>query len=80
MPNGWGNSGNNDRLYYFLAPQTLQMVTATMKLKTPDPCMQDRFRIKEKKSSVQPRQHIKEQRHYFANKGPSNQSFGFSSI
>ena len=25
------------------------------------------------------RQHIKEQRHYFANKGPSSQSYGFSS-
>ena len=27
----------------------------------------------------QPRQHIKKQRHYFANKGPSSQSYGFSS-
>ncbi|KAB0349113.1 hypothetical protein FD754_013970, partial [Muntiacus muntjak] len=26
----------------------------------------------------QPRQHIKKQRHYFANKGPSRQSYGFS--
>ena len=26
-----------------------------------------------------PRQHIKKQRHYFANKGPSNQVYGFSS-
>ena len=26
----------------------------------------------------QPRQHIKKQRHYFANKGLSNQSYGFS--
>ena len=26
-----------------------------------------------------PRQHIKKQRHYCANKGPSNQSYGFSS-
>ena len=25
------------------------------------------------------RQHIKKQRHYFANKGPSSQSYGFSS-
>ena len=32
-----------------------------------------------KKSYDQPRQHIKKQRHYFANKGPSNQSYGFSS-
>ena len=30
-----------------------------------------------KKSPDQPRQHIKKQRHYFANKGPSSQSYGF---
>ena len=32
-----------------------------------------------KESYDQPRQHIKKQRHYFANKGLSSQSFGFSS-
>ena len=32
-----------------------------------------------KKSYDQPVQHIKKQRHYFANKGPSSQSYGFSS-
>ena len=32
-----------------------------------------------KKSYDQPRQHIKKQRYYFSNKGPSSQSFGFSS-
>ena len=43
-------------------------ITAAMKLKdTPW-----------KKSYDQPRQHIKKQRHYFANKGPSSQSYGFS--
>ena len=31
------------------------------------------------KSYDQPTQHIKKQRHYFVNKGPSNQSYGFSS-
>ena len=31
-----------------------------------------------KKSYDQPRQHIKKQRHYFANKGPFNQSYSFS--
>ena len=31
------------------------------------------------KSYDQPRQHIKKQRHYFANKGPSSQGYGFSS-
>ena len=32
-----------------------------------------------KKSYDQPRQHIKKQRHYFANKSLSSQSYGFSS-
>ena len=32
-----------------------------------------------RKVNDQPRQHIKKQRHYFANKGPSSQSYGFSS-
>ena len=32
-----------------------------------------------KKSYDQPRQHIKKQRHYFANKGPSSQGYVFSS-
>ena len=32
-----------------------------------------------KKSYDQPRQNIKKQRHYFADKGPSSQSYGFSS-
>ena len=45
------------------------MVTVAMKLKD----------APWKKSYDQPRQHIKKQRHYFANKGPSSQSYGFSS-
>ena len=32
-----------------------------------------------KKSYDQPRQYIKKQRHYFTNKGPSSQSYGFTS-
>ena len=32
-----------------------------------------------KKSYDQPREYIKKQRHYFANKGPSSQGYGFSS-
>ena len=45
------------------------MVTSAMKLKhTPW-----------KESYDQPRQHIKKQRHYFANKGLSSQGYGFSS-
>ena len=44
------------------------MVTAAMKLK--DVCSWE-------KSYDQLRQHIKKQRHYFDNKGPSSQSYGF---
>ena len=36
------------------------------------------FLVKKKKSYDQPRQHIKKQRHYFANKGLSSQTYGFS--
>ena len=68
MGNRWGNSGNSVRLWG--APKSLQMVIAAMKLKTLTPW---------KESYDQLRQHIKEQRHYFANKGPSSQSYGFSS-
>ena len=32
-----------------------------------------------KESADKPRQNIKKQRHYFTNKCPSNQSYGFSS-
>ena len=32
-----------------------------------------------KENYDQPRQHIKKQRHYFANKAPSSQGYGFSS-
>ena len=32
-----------------------------------------------KESHHQPRQHIEKQRHYFANKGPYSQGYGFSS-
>ena len=52
----------------FLAPKSLQMLTAAMKLK--DACSLE-------KSYDQPRQHIKKQRHYFANKGLSSQGYGF---
>ena len=49
---------------FFKAPKSLQMV------KTLAPW---------KKSYDQTRQHIKKQKHYFANKGPRSQSYGFSS-
>ena len=70
MANRWRNSGNSGRLWFFWTPKSLQMMTAAMKLK-------DAYSWK--KSYDQPRQHIKKQRQYFANKGPSSQGYGFSS-
>ena len=69
MANRWGNSGNSEKLFLGV-PKSLQVVTAAMKLKDVAPW---------KKSYDQPRQLIKKQRHYFAIKGLSSQSYGFSS-
>ena len=63
----WRNSENSDRLLFWGGPKSLQMVTAAMKLKD----------APWKKSYDQPRQHIKKQRHYFANKGLSSQGCSF---
>ena len=52
------------------APKSLQMMTAAMILK--DACSLE-------ESYDQPRQHIKKQRHYFANKRPSSPGYSFSS-
>ena len=52
------------------APKSLQMVTVAMKLK--DTCSLE-------KNCDKPRQHIEKQRHYFTDKGPSSQGYGFSS-
>ena len=41
--------------------------------------MQFNIHIHWKESYDQPRQHIKKHRHYFVNKGPSSQGYGFSS-
>ena len=69
MANRWGNSG----WLFFWAPKSLQMVIAAMKLK-------DAYSLDGNvMTKLWPRQHIKKQRHYFANKGPSSQGYGFSS-
>ena len=53
--------------FIFLGSKILQMVTAAMRLKdTPW-----------KESYDKPRQHIKKQRHYFVNKGPSSKLWFF---
>ena len=54
--------------FIFGAPKSLQMVIAAMEVKT---------LVTWRKSYDHPRQRIKKQRHYFANKNPSSESFGF---
>ena len=45
----------------------------------PRDCRQTLYHLSHQGSPEQPRQHIKKQRHYFANKGSSSQGYGFSS-
>ena len=70
MANRWGNNGNSDRLYFWGLQNHHRWWLQPWNLKTLAPW---------KKSYDQPRQNIKKQRHYFANKGLSSQSCGFSS-
>ena len=56
-------NNGNSDRLFSWAPKSVQIVTAAMK----------------KEHCDQPRQHIKKHRHYFANKGPSSQGYGFSS-
>ena len=62
----WQIDGETVRDFIFWgAPKSLQMVTVAIKLK---------MLASWKKSYDQPKQHIKKQRHYFTNKGPSSQN------
>ena len=70
MANRWRKNGNSDRLY-FLGLQDHGggwLQPWNKKMLAPW-----------KKSDDQPRQHIKKQRHHFADKGLCSQSYGFSS-
>ena len=58
------------RLIIFFAAKDGEAITAVMKLKE---CL-----LLGRKAD-KPRQHIKKQRHYFVDKGPSSQGYGFSS-
>ena len=64
----WQVVGKEWLTLFWEAPKSLQMVTAAMRLKMLAPW---------KESYDQHRQHIKKQRHYFANKVLSSQSCGF---
>ena len=62
--------GKQWQTLFFWARKSLQMVIAAMKLK-------DAYSLEGKLLPTW--QHIKKQRHYFADKGPSSQGYGFSS-
>ena len=68
MANKWGNSGT-----------VTDFILGGSKI-TADGDYSHEIKITPwKKSYDQPRKQIKKQKHYFANKGPSSQSYGFSS-
>ena len=62
MTNRWGNNENSERLYFSGLQNHCRWWLQSWNSKTLAPW---------KKSYDQPRQHIKKQRQYFANKGPS---------
>ena len=66
-----GRNGNSDRLHFLGLQNHCRWWLQPWNSKTLAPW---------KKSYDQPRQHMKKQRNYFANKGPSSQSYGFSSM
>ena len=70
MGNRWVNSGKSGWLYFSGLQNHCRWWLQPWNEKTLAPW---------KKSYDQPRQHIQKQRHYFANKGLSSQSYGFSS-
>ena len=70
MANRWGNNGNSDRLYFLGLQNHCRWWLRSWNQK---------MLASWKKSYDQHRQHNKKQRHYFTDKGPSSQSYGFSS-
>ena len=70
MANRWENNGNSDRLCFLGLQNHCRWWLQPWNENTLAPW---------KKSYEKPRQCIKKQRHHFANKGPSSQSYGFSS-
>ena len=73
MANRCGNNGNSVRLYFFGLQNHCRWWLQPWKKKKKNTL------TPWKKSYYQPRQHIKKQRHYFANRGPSIRGYGFSS-
>ena len=70
VANSWGNNGNSVRLYFIGLQNHCRLWLQPWNWKMFAPW---------KESYDQPRQHIQKQRHYFANKGLSSQSYGLFS-
>ena len=70
MGNRWGSSGNRERLYFIGLQNHCTWWLQSWNLKVLAPW---------KNRYDNPRHHIKKQRHYFADKGLSSQSYGFFS-
>jgi len=70
MANSWGNKGNSVRLYFLGLQNHCRWWLQPWNWKMLSPW---------KESYDQTRQHVKKQRHYFANKGLSSQGYGFFS-
>ena len=70
MANRWINSGNSGWLYFLGLQNHWRWWLQPWNKKTLTPW---------KESYDQPKQQVKKQRHYFVNKGPSSQGYGFSS-
>ena len=68
MANGWGNNGNSEKLYFLGLQNHCRWWLQPWNQKMLAPW---------KKSYDQLRQHIKKQRHYFADKGLSSQTMVF---
>ena len=70
MANRWGNNGT-----------VTHFIFSSSKITADGDCSHEikRCLFLGRKSYDKPRQHIKKQRHYFANKGPYSQSYSFSS-
>ena len=73
MANRRGEKWMQWRIFFSWASKSLCVVTAAVKLK------QNKQTNKKKKTCSLGGTHAKKQRHPFANKGPSSQSYGFSS-
>ena len=70
MANRWGKSGNSGRFYFLGLKNHCEWGLQPQNSQMLAPW---------KKSYDKPRQHIKKQKHDFANKGSNSQSFGFPS-